>query len=75
MGSGKGKLFAWGFKTNGGSMLFELKNVRYGRASKYLRLLKYILNCDSFIFINKINKINRMDVTYDKNYYHSSSFF
>ncbi len=75
MGSGKGKLFAWGFKTNGGSMLFELKNVRYGRASKYLRLLKYILNCDSFIFINKINKINKMDATYDKNYYHSSSFF
>lgn len=75
MGSGKGKLFAWGFKTNGGSMLFELKNVRYGRASKYLRLLKYILNCDSYIYINKVNKINKMDSTYDKNYYHSSSFF
>lgn len=75
MGSGKGKPFAWGFKTNGGTMLFELKNVRLGRAFKYLRILKYILNADSNIYINKVNKFNNIDLSATKFYLMSSNFF
>lgn len=75
MGSGKGKLFAWGFKTNPGSMLFELKNVRGGRAYKYLRILKYILNCDSRIITTKLNNINQTDLSINNKYYNAVNFF
>ena len=69
MGSGKGKLFAWGFKNTSGTSLFELKNVRYGRSLVYLKTLQYILNCDSKIIIQKINKLNCSDKTFFRTYY------
>lgn len=74
MGSGKGKLYAWGFKNTGGTFLFELKNVRYGRALKYLNILKYILNCDSAILIKPLNKVNFVDLTFKRSYYKSLSY-
>jgi ribosomal protein L16/L10AE len=74
MGSGKGKLFAWGFKTTGGSFLFELKNTRYGRSVRYLRLLKYILNCDTAILTKKVNKVNNPDGCYLNTYFNQNIY-
>lgn len=58
MGSGKGKLFAWGFKTFGGTIFFELKNVYYGRAHRYYKKLRDSLNCNTKFEIFKVNPIS-----------------
>jgi hypothetical protein len=45
MGSGKGKMYAWGFKTFGGTIFFEIKNTPYGRSKSYFNQLSDALNC------------------------------
>lgn len=47
MGSGKGKLFAWGFKTYGGTIFFEVKNVNKGRSINFFKQLSDCLNCNT----------------------------
>ena len=37
MGKGKGKLACWFVNLTGGTILFELRNLRYGRARFYLK--------------------------------------
>ena len=45
MGSGKGKMYAWGFKTFGGTICLEIKNTPYGRSKSYFKQLSDSLNC------------------------------
>lgn len=47
MGSGKGKLYAWGFKTFGGTIFFEVKNVNKGRSLNFFNQLSDCLNCET----------------------------
>ena len=55
MGKGKGKRVTWGAVISPGQILYELKNVRLGRAIFFLKQLKYkifipsILVCKFFL--------------------------
>jgi len=58
MGSGKGKMYAWGFKTFGGTIFFEIKNTPYGRSKRYFNHLSSALNCYTKFEIFRINPLN-----------------
>jgi len=44
MGKGKGKLKTWFINVRGGTILFEYKNVRYGRALYFLQQISFKLS-------------------------------
>lgn len=54
MGKGKGKRFTWGISIKPGILLYELKNVRNGRAAYYLTLLtrKFPVKCSVLVKSN-----------------------
>lgn len=57
MGSGKGKTYAWGFKTFGGTIIFELKNISYGRATNYYNQFNECVNCYTKFELLKSNPL------------------
>ena len=58
MGSGKGKLYAWGFKTFGGTIFFELKNIKSHKAIDFCKQLSTSLNCNTSFVYFKLNPIS-----------------
>lgn len=58
MGSGKGKLYAWGFKTFGGTIFFELKNIKSHKAVDFCKQLSTSLNCNTSFVYFKLNPIS-----------------
>jgi len=57
MGKGKGKLKIWVGKINAGSLLFETKNLRYGRAIYFLKQIKFRLKSFSKIIYKSFEQI------------------
>lgn len=75
MGSGKGKMFAWGFKTFGGTIFFEFKNVKYGRAYIYYKGLQACLNCNTNFVFKKKNPISGLNFSFYNYYYSNANFW
>jgi len=71
MGSGKGKLYAWCFKTFGGTIFFELKGVYYSRANSFCRDLGHSLNCNTKFICSRMTPTKTHSTTIRKQYYRS----
>jgi ribosomal protein L16/L10AE len=53
MGKGKGKLDCWFTNVTGGTVLFEFKNLRFGRSLFFMRQVSFKLGVPTVNLLNK----------------------
>lgn len=58
MGKGKGKLESWYTSINNGVILFEFKNLRYGRTLYFLKQITYKLGINTKFCFNTFNRVS-----------------
>ena len=70
MGKGKGKLISWFVELYPGIILFEFKNLRYGRAKYFCKEISYRITTPTRILVTTPKMVwtplnNKYKITYD----------